>query len=68
METTSQQRAEDARQQQLENYQILRTIALNGDLEAFAALNGLDFERNQPDFDATIAREGKIWLQRNGAL
>lgn len=61
-------RAEAAKQQQLENYQILRALALRGELEAFIEFAGLDFETAPQDFDATVAREGQAWLRRGGAL
>lgn len=66
--TVALRRAETAKQQQLENYQILRTLALSGELEAFSATYALDFERTPEAFDETVACWGKIWLQRKGAL
>lgn len=65
---SAMQRAEGARQQQLENYQILRTLALSGELEAFIGVYALGFEREPERFDEIVACWGAVWLQRGGAL
>lgn len=62
------QRADAAHQQQLENYQIMRALALRGELEAFVAMAALDFEQNEQTFDRTLEIEGAEWLKRGGAL